>query len=104
MSETSGYLQAPEGGRIAYRRVAGRGPTVVWLGGFASDMTGTKAEALAGWAAEQGRSFVRFDYFGHGDSSGEFREGTITRWRQDVLEVLDRLVEGPAVLAGSSMG
>jgi pimeloyl-ACP methyl ester carboxylesterase len=104
MSETSGFLTRPDGARLAWRKVAGRGPTVVWLGGFRSDMAGTKAQALADWAAAQGRAFVRFDYFGHGESDGDFAEGTITRWREDALAVLEELVEGPAVLVGSSMG
>jgi pimeloyl-ACP methyl ester carboxylesterase len=103
MSETSGYLQH-SGQRIAWRRVDGRGPAIVWLGGFGSDMTGTKAQALADWAADQRRTFLRFDYFGHGESSGAFVEGTITRWRQDALAALDQLTEGPVVLVGSSMG
>jgi pimeloyl-ACP methyl ester carboxylesterase len=68
-------------------------------------MTGTKAEALADWARAEGRSFLRFDYLGHGASSGDFQaKGTITRWREDALSVLDNLVDGPAVLVGSSMG
>lgn len=105
MSETSGFLQRPDGERLAWRRVAGTGPAVVWLGGFRSDMAGTKAQALADWARAAGRAYVRFDYLGHGQSSGDFQaKGTITRWRQDALAVLDELVEGPAVLVGSSMG
>ena len=104
MSETSGFLERPDGERLAWRRVAGRGPTVVWLGGFRSDMAGTKAQALADWALAQGRGYLRFDYFGHGESSGDFAKGTITRWREDALAVLEELVEGPAVLVGSSMG
>src|SRR5262252_7974024 len=103
MTETSGFLQHDDG-RIAWRRIEGRTPLVLWLGGFGSDMTGTKAEALAGWAEREGRAFLRFDYFGHGQSSGDFRHGTITRWRLDALAVLDELTEGPAVLVGSSMG
>ncbi len=67
-------------------------------------MTGAKSEAIDGWAAAAGRSLVRFDYFGHGASSGDFREGTITRWRGDVLAVIDRLTEGRLILVGSSMG
>jgi hypothetical protein len=67
-------------------------------------MVGTKAEALAAWAEARGRDFLRFDYFGHGDSGGAFADGTITRWRADALAVLDRLTEGRVVLAGSSMG
>jgi pimeloyl-ACP methyl ester carboxylesterase len=104
MSETRGELERPDGERLAFRGVAGEGPTVVWLGGFRSDMTGTKAEALADWAKGAGRAYVRFDYFGHGESSGDFRQGTITRWREDALAVIDELTEGPLVLVGSSMG
>jgi hypothetical protein len=105
MSERAGNLDRPDGERIAWRRVDGQGPTVVWLGGFRSDMTGTKAQALADWATAAGRAYLRFDYLGHGDSSGDFQaKGTITRWRQDALAVLDALTEGPLVLVGSSMG
>jgi pimeloyl-ACP methyl ester carboxylesterase len=104
MSETSGFLERPDGERLAWRRVAGRGPTVVWLGGFRSDMAGTKAQALADWAQAERRAYVRFDYFAHGESSGDFARGTITRWREDALAVLHELVDGPAVLVGSSMG
>jgi hypothetical protein len=67
-------------------------------------MAGTKAQALADWAADQGRDFLRFDYFGHGLSSGAFEHGTVTRWRADALAVIDALTEGPLVLVGSSMG
>src|SRR4051812_30021307 len=98
MSETSGMLARPDGERLAWRRVAGQGPAVVWLGGFRSDMAGTKAQALAEWAQAKDRAYVRFDYFAHGESSGEFAKGTITRWREDALAVLAELVEGPAVL------
>jgi pimeloyl-ACP methyl ester carboxylesterase len=104
MSETRGSLDRPDGERLAWRRVAGAGPTVVWLGGYRSDMTGTKAEALAEWAAANDRGYLRFDYFAHGESSGDFVEGTITRWREDALAVIDELTEGPLVLVGSSMG
>lgn len=102
--EVDGFLIRPDGERLAWRRVPGAGPTVVWLGGFRSDMSGTKAQVLADWAAEAGRDYLRFDYFAHGLSSGEFARGTITRWREDALAVLDELTEGPAVLIGSSMG
>jgi pimeloyl-ACP methyl ester carboxylesterase len=67
-------------------------------------MAGTKAEALAAWATAHGRAYLRFDYFGHGESTGDFRQGTITRWRQDALAVLNELVVGDVVLVGSSMG
>jgi pimeloyl-ACP methyl ester carboxylesterase len=104
MTETAGFLRRPDGERVAWRRVDGRGPAVVWLGGFRSDMAGTKAQALAEWAQAKGQAYVRFDYFGHGESSGDFAKGTITRWRADALAVLDELTGGEAVLVGSSMG
>lgn len=104
MAETAGVLRRPDGEGLAWRRVAGEGPTVVWLGGYRSDMAGTKAQALAEWAAETGRAFLRFDYFGHGESTGAFETGTITRWREDALAVMDEVAEGPLVLVGSSMG
>jgi pimeloyl-ACP methyl ester carboxylesterase len=91
-------------GRLAYRRRSGAGPTVVWLGGFGSDMDGAKAVAFDAWAAASGRAFLRFDYFGHGGSDGDFLEGTVTRWREDALAVIDTLTEGPLMLVGSSMG
>ncbi len=92
------------GGNLAWRRVDGRGPTLVWLGGFRSEMSGTKAQALADWAAARGRDFLRFDYFGHGRSQGAFEVGTVRRWRADALSMIDQLTEGPVVLVGSSMG
>ncbi len=105
MDQGSGKLDRPDGEQIAWRAVSGEGPTVVWLGGFRSDMTGTKAEALADWARTEGRSYLRFDYLGHGASSGDFQlKGTITRWREDALAVLSELVNGPSILVGSSMG
>ncbi|HSV04692.1 MAG TPA: alpha/beta hydrolase [Phenylobacterium sp.] len=104
MAEQAGYLTRDDGARLAWRKIDGRGAAVVWLGGFRSDMTGTKAQALAEWAQAAGRSYVRFDYFGHGASDGDFQQGTITRWRADALAVLEALVEGEAVLVGSSMG
>ncbi len=101
--EASGILQH-EGAGLAWRRVSGEGPTVVWLGGFRSDMAGAKAEVLAERAMAQGRAYLRFDYFGHGESEGDFARGTVTRWRADALAVIDQLTEGPLVLVGSSMG
>jgi hypothetical protein len=103
MDEAAGFLER-DGERLAWRRIAGAGPTVVWLGGFNSDMSGTKAQALADWAHAAGRAYVRFDYFGHGRSSGAFAAGTVTRWRADALAVIDQLTAGPLVLVGSSMG
>nr|WP_035705439.1 alpha/beta hydrolase [Niveispirillum irakense] len=93
-----------DGTAIAYRRSAGGGPGLVFLGGFRSDMTGIKATSLERWARDQGRAFIRFDYQGHGASGGEWADGSIGRWRDDALAVLDQLTEGPQVLVGSSMG
>lgn len=100
----SGYLETPTGRRIAFHRSNGRGPGVVFLGGFKSDMTGTKALWLDNWARERGRAFLRFDYSGHGDSSGTFEEGCIGDWFADACHVITTLTDGPQVLVGSSMG
>lgn len=100
----SEYLDIPAGRRIAFQRSSGRGPGVVFLGGFKSDMTGTKAAWLHDWAREQNRAFLRFDYSGHGDSSGSFEEGCIGDWFQDAHQVIEALTDGPQVLVGSSMG
>src|SRR5688572_23564736 len=104
MHEDEGVLERPDGARLAWRIVDGAAPTVVWLGGFNSDMTGTKAQTMAEWAASQGRRFIRFDYFGHGASSGDFAKGTVTRWREDALAVIDELTKDEIILVGSSMG
>ncbi len=93
-----------QGVQIAYERIEGAGPTFVWLGGFKSDMAGTKAQTLADWAAHAGQGLVRFDYSGHGASGGKFEDGSISRWLGDTLAVLDQLTSGPLVLVGSSMG
>lgn len=98
------YLARNDIDRIAYRRCEGEGPGVVWVGGFRSDMDGTKASALAQWAKRHNRFNLRFDYYGHGASSGEFAHGTISRWRDDALAVFDGLSEGRQILVGSSMG
>lgn len=97
-------LQRPDGNSVAYAKTEGRAPTVVFLGGFRSDMTGTKALALEDWAQRTGRAFLRFDYLGHGQSSGRFEDGTIGRWLDDSLTAIDQLTTGPLVLVGSSMG
>ena len=104
MQEEHGTLDRGDGVRLAWRRIAGRGPGVVFLGGFNSDMTGSKAEFLAGWCEARGTPFLRFDYSGHGASGGRFIDGTIGRWAEDAGCVLDALTEGPQVLVGSSMG
>ncbi len=97
-------LARPRGATIAYHRLSGAAPGVVFLGGFRSDMTGNKALFLQDYCRRRGRAYVRFDYFGHGQSSGDFAEGTVSRWRDDSLAVIDSLTEGPQILVGSSMG
>ncbi len=105
MMDAAEFLDV-DGVRIAYRRSDGdkARTSVVWLGGFHSDMLGEKASVLHARCREAGRSFVRFDYQGHGESGGDFADGTIGRWRGDALAVIDQLTTGPLVLVGSSMG
>ncbi len=102
------FTASPSGHRIAYHKTEGApdsgGPAVLFCGGFMSDMTGSKATTLEGWAAREGRAFVRFDYSGHGASEGAFRDGTVGAWLADALHVLDTLLAGPTILVGSSMG
>ena len=90
--------------RIAVRRREGAAPGLFWVGGFKSDMKGTKAEALDLWARDQGRAITRFDYSGHGESGGNFTDGTIGRWFEEMLAVFDAFCSGPQVVIGSSMG
>jgi len=97
-------LARPGGATIAYRRLAGGGPGIIFLGGFRSNMNGTKALFLEDFCCRHGRAYVRFDYFAHGASSGDFADGTISRWRDDTISVIDSLTEGPQLLVGSSMG
>ena len=97
-------LPRPDGNTVAYATTPGRPPTVVFLGGFRSDMTGTKAVALEVWARRTGHAYLRFDYLGHGQSSGRFEDGTIGRWLDDSLAAIDNLAVGKLVLVGSSMG
>ncbi len=96
-------LETQEGRRIAYHLTPGAGPAVVFLGGFRSDMAGTKAVFLEDWAKTKGQGFLRFDYSGHGQSSGAFEDGAIGDWFEDARAALS-LIEGPVVLVGSSMG
>lgn len=98
------YLDRPDGERIAYRRTLGISPGVVFCCGFMSDMNGLKAATLEAFCRDHGRAFVRFDYLGNGQSSGAFEAGTIGRWLDDTLAVLDELTQGPQILVGSSMG
>src|SRR5258708_37488603 len=97
-------LKRPDGNAVAYAKRDGRAPTVAFLGGFRSDMTGTKAVALEAWARSAGRAYLRFDYFGHGQSSGRFEDGTIGRWLDDSLAAIDAITTGKLLLVGSSMG
>lgn len=104
MSTDPRTLRCEDGATIAYHATPGKSPGVVFLGGFMSDMDGAKALAVEAWAGARARAVVRFDYTGHGASSGEFVDGTIGRWAADAVLVLDQLCEGPQVLVGSSMG
>ena len=97
-------LERPDGETIAYHATAGKSPGVMFCGGFMSDMTGNKACALEASCRALGRAYVRFDYLGHGRSSGAFVDGTIGRWADDALAVLDQVTVGPQILVGSSMG
>ncbi|MCF3596020.1 alpha/beta hydrolase [Rhodobacteraceae bacterium LMO-12] len=100
----SEFLETPEGRRLAYHKSEGVGPCVVFLGGLKSDMEGTKAVHLEAWARARGRAFLRFDYSGHGESSGRFEDGCIGDWHEDTLAAVETLCEGPMVVVGSSMG
>ena len=97
------HLARPDGETIAYKQVEGDGPVVVWVGGFRSDMEGTKALALDEAAEENGWAYVRYDHFAHGVSSGDWKKATIGRWREDCIALIDHLIR-PVVLVGSSMG
>ena len=96
-------LTRPDGETLAFKRVDGSGATILWIGGFRSDMEGTKALALDAAAREGGWNFVRYDHFAHGQSSGDWRQATIGRWREDAIALIDGL-EGPVIPVGSSMG
>ncbi len=98
------FFQTDQGRRLAYHLTPGAGPMVVFLGGLKSDMQGTKAIHLEDWAKVRGRGFLRFDYSGHGESSGSFEDGCIGDWHQDTLAMLDHMTQGPLLLVGSSMG
>lgn len=96
-------LHRPDGERIAFRRIDGTGPTVLWVGGFRSDMEGTKAVALDQAARQRGWAYVRFDHFAHGASSGDWTAATVGRWREDAVAMIDS-IDGPVLPVGSSMG
>jgi pimeloyl-ACP methyl ester carboxylesterase len=97
-------MHAGPNGTIAFEHLAGRGPTVVFLGGLRSDMTGTKASFLRSWCGGRGQGFLRFDYTGHGASSGRFEDGSIGAWAADALSLIEAVTAGRLVLVGSSMG
>lgn len=97
-------LSRPDGATLAYRRLAGRTPGVVFIHGYHSDMEGGKALAVEQWCREHGHAFLRFDLFGHGQSSGKVEDGTIGRWADDAEAAITQLTEGPVVLVGSSLG
>src|SRR5665213_997314 len=106
-SREPALIEVGQGGaarRIAVRARAGAAPGLVWLGGFKSDMQGTKALALDAWAVEHNRACVRFDYSGHGESGGAFVDGTIGRWLEETVAVFEQFCAGPQVVIGSSMG
>ena len=97
-------LELDDGRSLAYVRLPGRNPGVVFLSGFGSDMDGTKALELEDWARRRNQAFLRFDYTGHGQSSGSFEDGCISDWSKDAADAILHLTEGPQLLAGSSMG
>ena len=103
MADDIQTLERPNGETLAFRRVEGSGPTVLWIGGFRSDMEGTKALALDAAARERGWSYIRYDHFAHGQSSGDWRKATIGRWREDAIAMIDS-IDGPVIPVGSSMG
>ncbi|MBJ7387983.1 MAG: alpha/beta hydrolase [Sphingomonadaceae bacterium] len=98
------FVTRPDGVRLAYRHLPGRGPTLVFLPGYKSDMQGGKAQALAAWAADKGQAMLRLDYSGCGESEGTFENGTLDIWRDDVLAVIAEAKVGPIILIGSSLG
>tara|TARA_R110002096_G_scaffold257381_1_gene450720 strand:- start:42152 stop:42898 length:747 start_codon:yes stop_codon:yes gene_type:complete len=104
MSKEPKFITAKNDRRIAYHKSEGKEPTVIFCGGYMSDMEGTKATFLEEVCGELGLSYIRFDYSGHGSSSEEFIDGTIASWRDDTLAVIDQLSEGPLIIIGSSMG
>ncbi|SMC73587.1 alpha/beta hydrolase [Primorskyibacter flagellatus] len=98
------FHDSDAGRRIAYEFTPGTSPAVVFLGGYKSDMQGTKAVHLEDWAQATGRAFLRFDYSGHGASGGTFEDGCIGDWAEDAQSVIEAVTEGPVLLVGSSMG
>ena len=104
MDARTQFHTMPDGRLIAFRHNAGRGPALVFLPGYMSDMAGGKASALFAWAEREGRACLLLDYSGCGESGGDFAEGTLTRWRDEVAALVEARTEGPVLLIGSSMG
>ncbi|ESY20803.1 MULTISPECIES: alpha/beta hydrolase [unclassified Mesorhizobium] len=104
MTATTPTLLDVDGIDIAVRHSSGATPGVVWLGGYKSDMLGTKAQTLSDWAAREGRAYLRHDYSGHGESGGAFADGTISKWLGESLAAFRHFTEGKQILVGSSMG
>ncbi len=104
MTQSPEFLERSDGAKLAYTKVAGAAPGIVFLHGLMSDRNGTKALALAEHCARAGRACISFDMYGHGASSGRFQDGNISRWTSDAVAVIDHLTEGPQILVGSSMG
>jgi len=98
------FFETPQGRRLAYAKTEGTGPTVVFLIGLKSDMEGTKAVHLEDWCTKRGQAMLRFDYSGHGQSSGTFEEGAIGDWHEDTLAIVEAMTDGPLIVVGSSMG
>ncbi len=101
---TAEFFTRPDGVRLAFRRVKGRGPTIVFLPGYQSDMSGSKALALEAWAIRKGQALLRLDYGGCGESEGAFEDGTLASWAEDARMIIEGVERGPVVLVGSSMG
>lgn len=104
MTDEPLWLHRDDKPSLALRQLPGEGPGLLWLGGYASDMLGTKAEWLHSRAAAKGQAFTRFDYAGHGESEGDFEDGCLSDWAGDALDILDLTTQGPQILVGSSMG
>ena len=104
MTATAPVFLDVEATAIAVRQMAGAEPGIVWLGGYKSDMLGTKAQTLSDWADREGRAFLRHDYSGHGESAGAFADGTISKWLAQSLAVFRHFTQGKQILVGSSMG
>ena len=104
MTDTPPVFLDVDGSSIAVRHTTGAAPGIVWLGGYKSDMLGTKAQTLSDWTAREGRALVRHDYSGHGESGGAFADGTISKWLSQSLAVFRHFTQGKQILVGSSMG